>query len=83
MIPAAAVIETNKGHACWVETAQGTERRALGLGDSSDMFIVVKAGLTEGDQVVLNPLAYIEEAQDEATKTLDETKTRHPDLSEF
>ena len=73
-LPAAAVIGTSKGHACWVETAQGVQRRALQLGDSSDMFIIVEAGLTEGDQVVLNPLAYIEEAQDEAATILDETR---------
>ncbi len=83
MIPAAAVIETNKGHACWVETAQGTERRALGLGDSSDMFIVVEAGVKEGEEVILNPLAFIEEAQTEAAIIIDETKPRKPDLSEI
>jgi len=74
MIPAAAVVETKKGYACWVETAEGTQRHALQLGDNSDMFIVVEAGLQEGDEVVLNPLAFIEEAQAEAGKTRDDTK---------
>ena len=78
IIPAAAVVETMKGYACWVETDEGTQRRTLGLGDSSDMFIVVEAGLKEGDEVVVNPLAFIEEAQTEAAKTLDETKPREP-----
>ncbi|MBC8352809.1 MAG: hypothetical protein H8E66_12515 [Planctomycetes bacterium] len=80
MIPTAAVVETNQGHACWVETAKGIERRALQLGDSSDMFLVVEAGLEEADEVVLNPLAHIEEAQIEAAKTLEETKQRELDL---
>jgi RND family efflux transporter MFP subunit len=79
MIPAAAVVETNRGYACWVETAGGTQRRTLQLGDSSDMFIVVQAGLQEGEQVVLNPLAFIEEAQIEAEKTLDDTTSRELD----
>jgi multidrug efflux pump subunit AcrA (membrane-fusion protein) len=83
LIPAGAVVETQQGYACWVETGEGTQRRTLRLGDSSDMFIVVKAGLKEGDEVVLNPLAFIEETQTEAAKTLDETKPRKPDLSEF
>ncbi|HJN13797.1 MAG TPA: hypothetical protein QF564_34310 [Pirellulaceae bacterium] len=74
MVPAAAVVETSQGHACWIETAKGWERRALKLGDSSDMFLVVEAGLTNGDEVVLNPLAYIPEAQEEAAKTIDEAK---------
>ena len=79
MVPTAAVVETNRGYACWVETAEGTQRRTLELGDSSDMFIVVEAGLQEGDEVVLNPLAFVEEAQTEAAKTLDETKRVEPD----
>jgi len=82
-VPAAAVVETEQGYACWVETAEGTQRRRLRLGDHNDMFLVVEAGLKEGDDVVLNPLAFIEEAQTEAAKTLDETKQRKPDLSEI
>ena len=42
MIPTAAVVETKLGHACWVDTAEGMQRRTLKLGDSSDMFIVVE-----------------------------------------
>ena len=76
MIPTAAVVETKEGYACWVETDEGTQRRTLGLGDSSDMFIVVERGLKEGDEVVLDPLAFIEEAQIEAAKLLDQTKSR-------
>jgi len=82
-VPAAAVVETKQGYACWVQTAEGTQRRTLRLGDHNDMFLVVEAGLKEGDDVVLNPLAFIEEAQTEAAKTLDETKQRKPDLSEI
>jgi HlyD family secretion protein len=72
--PTAAVVETRQEYACWVETAAGMQRRTLRLGDSSDMFVIVEAGLEEGDKVVLNPLAFIEEAQIEAAKTLDETE---------
>ena len=82
-VPAAAVVETRKGYACWIETAAGTQRRTLRLGDHNDMFIVVEAGLKKGDEVVISPLAFIEEAQSEAAKTLDETKQPEPDLSEI
>ena len=78
-IPVAAVVETEKGDFCWVKTAEGTVRRVLDLGDSNDVFIVVNAGLNEGDEVVLNPIAFIEEAQDEALTTLEETKPREPE----
>lgn len=63
-VPAAAVLETDLGHFCWAETVKGTERRSLQLGDGNDEFIVVEAGLEEGDQVVLDPLDSIEEARE-------------------
>jgi multidrug efflux pump subunit AcrA (membrane-fusion protein) len=68
-IPVAAVVETNEGDFCWVKTAEGTQRRPLQLGDSNDVFIVVESGVKEGDEVVLNPTALIEEAEAEALKT--------------
>jgi multidrug efflux pump subunit AcrA (membrane-fusion protein) len=71
-IPVAAVIETVNGDFCWVKTADGVQRRSLKLGATDDAFIVVKAGVAEGDEVVLNPLAYIEEAQSEALKPVDD-----------
>jgi HlyD family secretion protein len=72
-VPVAAVVETEKGSFCWVKTPQGTSRRLLKLGDSNDVFIVVEAGLAEGDEVVLNPTALIEEARRDAKSTLEET----------
>jgi HlyD family secretion protein len=72
-VPVAAVIETADESLCWVSTDNGVERRPITLGDSNDVFIIVNSGLTEGDQVVLNPLAYIEDAQAEALQTIDES----------
>ncbi len=72
-IPVAAVVETDEGDFCWVKTAEGTGRRSLQLGDSNDVFIVIEAGLKEGDEVVLNPTAFIDEAQTNALKTLSST----------
>ena len=70
-IPVAAVVETERGRFCWVKTGEKIEKRRLKLGDSNDVFIEVKDGLREGEQVVLNPLAMIKEAQDEAQSTVD------------
>ena len=78
-IPVAAVVETDEGDFCWVKTAESTLRRSLQLGDSNDVFIVVEAGLKEGDEVVLNPMAVIDEAQADALRTPDETKPREPE----
>ena len=74
-IPVAAVVETEEGDFCWVKTGNGTARRPLRLGDSNDVFVVVNAGLKEGDEVVLNPTALIKEAQEDALTTLKETET--------
>ena len=77
-IPVAAVVETAQGDFCWVKTAEGAKRRALQLGDTNDTFIVVKAGLNEGDEVVLDPMASITEAQTLVLKPLDKAKSREP-----
>ena len=64
-IPVAAVVETNGVYQCWVKEGNQTQKRVLDVGDSDDEFMVVKTGVKAGDKVVLNPRAYIEEAQRE------------------
>ena len=66
-IPVAAVVETEAGNFCWVQGVDGPQRRPLQLGPSNQAFMIVEAGLKEGDQVLLNPAAFIEEGQEEAT----------------
>ena len=82
-IPVAAVVETEEGDFCWVKTAEGPKRRVLKLGDTDDSFIIVEAGVKQGDEVVLNPLAMIEEAQGTVLKPFDETMRPEPDSDEF
>ncbi len=62
-VPLTAVAETADGAFCWILTAHGVERRALELGDNDHDFAVVHAGLQSGDEVVLDALASVEEAQ--------------------
>ena len=72
-VPVAAVIETATGFSAWSIDSEGiTSRRELKLGDSNDVFLVVEEGLSAGDEIVLNPLAFVEEAQQEALKPSDE-----------
>ncbi len=78
-IPVTAVVETAQGDFCWVQTTQGFERRLLQLGDTDDTFLVVEGGLQEGDEVVINPLAYVEEAQSEVLKPLNQKEPLDPD----
>lgn len=77
-VPVAAVLETELGAFCWVRTANGPKRRVLQLGASNDSFIVVEAGLKQGEAVVLNVLAFMDEAQDEVSKRLDNAEPRRP-----
>jgi len=69
-IPTNACIETQEGFACWIQTESAIERRALQLGDSSDMFIVVHDGVQAGEHVILDPLANVPDAQEEAAASL-------------
>jgi multidrug efflux pump subunit AcrA (membrane-fusion protein) len=78
MVPVSAVVETEKQTLCWVKTGEDIERRVLKLGDSNDVFIVAKSGLAEGDEVVLNPLRYVEDAKGEAFQTFDEPVNDEP-----
>jgi multidrug resistance efflux pump len=80
-IPVAAVVETSLGDFCWVRTAAGAKRRSLQLGDTNNVFTVVKAGLKEADEVVLNPFAF-DEAQTLAMKPRDEAKPREQESTE-
>lgn len=71
-IPVAAVLETDKGAFCWLKMAEGSQRRPLKLGDSNDVHIIVESGLKEGDEVILNPVASIEDAKRLAANTIQE-----------
>lgn len=71
-VPVAAVVETSEGDFCWVASENGVERRSIKLGDTDDSFLVVESGLAEGEQVVLNPLTFIEEAKSAALKPFQE-----------
>ncbi|MFK7738645.1 MAG: efflux RND transporter periplasmic adaptor subunit [Pirellulaceae bacterium] len=74
-IPVAAIVETDAETLCWIRTETNTERRVIELGDSNDVFVVVESGLEAGDEVVLNPRAFIEEAKNEVMETIDETQS--------
>lgn len=74
MVPVAAVIETMEGAFCWVKTESGPERRSVETGDSNDVFIVIENGVEEDEDVILNPLAFVQEAQLEVLRPSDKTR---------
>lgn len=63
-VPVAAIIEGSSGLFCWVQTPEGVRKRVVRVGDTNDQFSIILDGLSESDEVVLNPLAYIDEAQE-------------------
>ena len=80
-IPVAAVVETAQGAFCWVKTTAGAKRRSLKLGDTNNVFTVVEAGLEEGEEVVLHPLAF-KEAQALAAEPLDKAMPQETESTE-
>ena len=81
-LPVAAVLELNNGFHCWVRTPDGISKRAIRLGGSNDIFVIVKDGIAAGEEVILNPLAYIDDAQKEALVPLHETTEEEGDSTE-
>jgi len=68
-VPVAAIVETeNKQTLCWINTPLGIKKQTLQTGENNDQFVEVLSGLAAGQEVVLNPLAFITEAQQEALK---------------
>jgi HlyD family secretion protein len=62
-IPVTAVVETAEGAFCWIVATEGTKRRSLKLGDTDNNVAQVLSGLQAGDEVVLDALASVDEAQ--------------------
>ena len=79
LLPVAAAVEQEEELFCWGKTTGQPQRRALKLGASNDKFTVVESGLKEGDEVILNPLAFIEEGQDEAGESTSGESTKSYD----
>ena len=67
-VPVAAIVESADGYLCWIRKDGQIERRNVTLGDTNDEYTVVESGLSEGDEVVLNPLSHLEQAEQEALK---------------
>ncbi len=75
-VPVAAIVETeNKQTLCWITTPQGIKKQTLQTGENNDKFVEVISGLEAGQEVVLNPIAFISEAQQEALKIRGSVKT--------
>jgi HlyD family secretion protein len=80
-IPVGAVVENEENFFCWTLVGKTIERKKLLLGDTDDQFMVVLDGVKEGDEVVINPLAYVDEAEKEALKPYRRNTVKKPNES--
>src|SRR4029078_10328661 len=64
-VPVQAVVEKRNKYYCWVEAPLGPQKRPVILGLSDNARIEIKDGLKDGDDVLLNPRATVEEAREE------------------
>jgi len=70
-VPIQAVVQRGSGTWCFVRAGSGVARKEITLGKTNDKFVEVKAGLAEGDSVVLNPMSLLDE-EEEAKKEEEE-----------
>ncbi|MEO1527388.1 MAG: efflux RND transporter periplasmic adaptor subunit, partial [Planctomycetota bacterium] len=78
-LPVAAILQLGDQYCCWVKNESGVSQRVIKIGDTNDEFTIVTAGLAEGDEVVLNPLAFVEDAQKNALQPLAPTRAQNGD----
>ena len=62
-VPLSAVVETDQGQFCWVETVGGPQRCSVTLGDRNDRFVIVQSGLQDQQKVVVLPVATVADAR--------------------
>ena len=75
-VPVAAIVQSTDGYLCWIRKDGQIERRNVTLGDTNDEYIIVQSGLAEGEEVVLNPLAHLKQAEKEALKPGNSSRAR-------
>jgi hypothetical protein len=59
-VPVQAILEHGDKHYCFLYGPEGFDLREVRIGSTNDKFVVIREGLTEGEQVVRNPSAYRE-----------------------
>ncbi len=64
-VPVSAVVEQRGQFFAWVKAPPGPQRRPLKLGQTNDKLIEIVDGVKEGEEVLRNPRAMVEEARQE------------------
>lgn len=70
-VPTTAVVEKNGKYLVWVDKNGDYEKRELEIGLTDDNYVVAKSGIAEGETVLINPRAYVEEARSDGSDSED------------
>ena len=81
VVPVQAIVQIQSESWCYVDIDGQVEKRILTLGRTNDKFVVLREGINEGDRVVLNPSAIVEQSEEgEPSSSLqEETEDTLPD----
>ena len=64
-VPVQAIVQVAKDNWCYVDADGAVELRMVTVGKTNDKFVEIREGLEEGDRVVLNPMAMVDQGQDD------------------
>ncbi|MGD9645821.1 MAG: HlyD family efflux transporter periplasmic adaptor subunit [Pirellulales bacterium] len=62
-VPVQAIVEHGGEHFCLVPSATGIAAHKVDIGPTNDKFVVIEQGVTEGQQVVVNPRNFVKSVQ--------------------
>jgi len=68
-VPVQAIIQADRQTWCYVEAANGVERRDIEIGRSNDKFVHIRSGIEEGERIVLNSMD-IYDQEDQETQEI-------------
>ena len=77
-IPVQAIVQRQKRSWAYVQTNGTLEKRELTLGKTNSKFVEVKTGIDPADQVVLNPMAILDESEGSALNDSADSKEATP-----
>ena len=81
--PVASILELDEKFYCWVDTGGDLpEKREVVVSDHNDTFAMLAEGVQAGDQVVLNPRDFVDEASTAVLKSI-EQKAAPEEVPEF
>ena len=68
-VPIQAVMQVEDETWCYVDAGGQPERRCIQVGKTNDKFVEIRDGIREGERVVLNPAAVMEQHSDSGEQT--------------